>query len=506
MNYLGIDLGTTNCVAAYADGAGIPRSVVNFEGDILTPSALLFEEDRRILVGREALKQSATRPEAYTECFKREIGNDLCIQQVLGQTFRPEFLSAVLLKRLKNDLTRALGSATSTVITVPAYFDESRRRATRNAGLIAGWEVTDIINEPTAAALTYARQHDELLNAPERVKRVLVYDLGGGTFDCTLVEITPGREYRTIATDGEVRLGGFDWDQRLAQHLAEQFQKKTGILPLKSPQGQATFLRLARQLKHALTTKTSADAPVNFEGQRALLDVKRATFESLSKDLLDRTRSTVQLVLEAAHTTWATIDSVVLIGGSSRMPMVAAMLEKESGKSPEISPVIDEAVAHGAAIYAHLLGTDSPVKIVNVNSHTLRIVGKKDQRRITSAMIPRNSPLPASRTKVFPVVRPGQRSVAVEICEGECDDPELCELIGMVTVSDLPADSGKMWKVAVTLKYRTDGSIDVSAKVLDPDDTTRVVKTASVTLVPARGLTTEQIQAQRQRLTNYQIA
>ena len=188
------------------------------------------------------------------------------------------------------------------------------------------------------------------------------------------------------------------------------------------------------------------------------------------------------------------------------MPMVAAMIEKESGKVPEVSPVIMEAVAHGAAIYAHLLATKSPVQIVNVNSHTLRIVGRKDGQRITSPMIDRNTPLPATETRVFPVFKPGQRSVAVEICAGECDDPELCESIGKVTVADLPADSDKAWKVAVSINYFADGSIGVAAKVLDPDDKRRIVKTASATLVPTRGLTADQIQAQQRRLAQYQIA
>jgi molecular chaperone DnaK len=503
---LGIDLGTTNCVAATVDAAGIPRSVVNFEGDILTPSAILLEDERRLLVGREAVKSAVHHPEAFATCFKRDMGQESKRISLNGQAHRPEFLSAVMLLRLKRDFERALGAARETVITVPAYFDEARRRSTINAGQIAGWEVTDIINEPTAAALTYARQHDAELATTDTLRRVLVYDLGGGTFDCTLLEITPKREYRTLATDGEVRLGGLDWDERLAQHLVELFERKTGSKPPSTPATQATLLRVARQLKHLLTTKTSADAPVTLGGQRALLEVTRETFQALTRDLLERTRATTRLVLEAGKCTWSQVHAIVLVGGSSRMPMVSSMLGEDSGRSPEVSPVIDEAVAHGAAAYAHLLNTKSPVRIINVNSHSLRVVGKRGQTRATSLLIPHNSPLPAARTKVYPLARTNQSSVTIEICEGPSEEPELCESIGMVQITDLPpARDGKPWKVAVTLEYRPDGSVAVSGKLVHPEDPTRIVKEVNTVLTPTRGLSPAEVASLRKTLSQYEV-
>lgn len=505
MNALGIDLGTTNCVAAYVDGAGLPHSVVNFEGDPLTPSAILLEEERRILVGREAVKLATRSPDAFAECFKREMGQESSQISILGQTFRPEFLSAALLLRIKRDFERTLGSAQAAVITVPAYFDESRRRATQHAGRIAGWTVSDIINEPTAAALAFAHRRDALPARGDRAQRLLVYDLGGGTFDCTLLEVTPRREYRTLATDGEVRLGGVDWDQRLAQHLAELFKQRTGVRLQDSPATQAALLRQARQLKHALSTKKSADAPLSLQGSRALVDVSRETFQSLTKDLLERTRHTVRLVLDAAKCAWKDVDALVLVGGSSRMPMVADMLRAESGLEPDLDPSIDVAVAHGAALYAHLLATKSPIRVVNVNAHALRIVGHKDDRRVTSLVIPRNSPLPIARTKFYSLARPDQTSVVIDVCEGDCEDPELCESIGAVKVTDLPPATGQPRKVAVTLRFRADGNVDVSAAVVNPDDVSQVLKSATATLIPARGLTEEQIAAQRRRLERYQI-
>jgi molecular chaperone DnaK len=502
---LGIDLGTTNCAAAYTDGAGIPHSVVNFEGDPLTPSAILLENEHRILVGREAVKLATRSPEAFAECFKRELGHESGPITILGQTFRPEFLSAALLLRLKRDFERTLGSAQAAVITVPAYFDDSRRRATQHAGRIAGWIVSDIINEPTAAALAFAHRHDALSARGERARRLLVYDLGGGTFDCTLLEITPRREYRTLATDGEVRLGGVDWDQRLAQHLAELFEQRTGVRLQDSPGTRAVLLRQARQLKHALSTRKTADAPLNLQGCRALLEVSRETFHSLTKDLLERTRHTMRLVLDAAQCVWKGVDALVLVGGSSRMPMVADMLRAESGLEPDLDPSIDVAVAHGAALYAHLLATKNPIRVVNVNAHSLRIVGQKNNQRVTSLIIPRNSPLPIARTKLYALARPDQTSVVIDVCEGDCEDPELCELIGTVKVSDLPPTFGQPSKIAVTLRFCADGQVDVSAAVVNPNDVSHVLKSVTATLIPAQGLTEEQIAAQRRRLARYQI-
>jgi len=281
--HLGIDLGTTNCVAAYVDAAGQPRSVVNFEGDALTPSALLFD-GQTILVGREAVKASAARPQDYVECFKRDMGRAGAARAAGNQTFAPEFLSAVMLRRLKADFERVLGAAERAVVTVPAYFDEARRRATQAAASIAGWSACEIINEPTAAALSVAHLQPAARREVDKPQRILVYDLGGGTFDTTLLEVRAGREYRTLATDGDVRLGGCDWDQRLCRYLAEQFQKNAKIDPLKIPSGQLAFLRLARQMKHTLSTREAADVPASFGGKRAILSATRQTFESLTAE------------------------------------------------------------------------------------------------------------------------------------------------------------------------------------------------------------------------------
>jgi molecular chaperone DnaK len=502
--HLGIDLGTTNCVAAYVDASGQPRSVVNFEGDVLTPSALLID-GQTILVGREAIKASSARPDEFVECFKREMGREGALLQAGSQKFGPEFLSAVMLRRLKSDFERALGAAERAVVTVPAYFDEARRRATQAAARIAGWSACEIINEPTAAALSAAHRQQPAAQS-DRPQKILVYDLGGGTFDTTVLEVRAQREYRTLATDGDVRLGGCDFDQRLCRHLAEQFQKKTAIDPLKVPSGQLAFLRLARQIKHTLSTRESAEAPASFGGKRAILSATRQTFEALTADLLDRTLVTVRQTLTAAGTTWAGIDRLLLVGGSSRMPMVARFLARESGKAAEQTSSFDEAVAHGAAIYARLLETNSPVRVVNVNAHSLRIIGRKEGRRVAHEMIPRNSPLPASCTRLFPAARPDQKSVPIQVCEGELQDPEACIPIGVVRLSDLPPASGQPWKVAVTLKYRLNGTVGVKVSLRDPQDPRREIKQIAATLEPATGMDPSRIEAERHRLGTYQIS
>ncbi|NOX53922.1 MAG: Hsp70 family protein [Planctomycetes bacterium] len=504
--YLGIDLGTTTSVAAYADSAGHPSSLTNFEGDVLTPSAVFFDQ-QRLMVGREAIKAATSDPERFVECFKRHMGEPAYQKPIDGRTYRPEFLSAVVLRRLKRDIHSQLGDVSRAVVTVPAYFDASRRRATQNAARIAGWEVADIINEPTAAALAYAHRTEQLQHRTGERQRILVYDLGGGTFDTTILSVCSGREYRTLATEGEVRLGGCDWDQRLCEHLAEEFRKKTGGDPLTTARGRATFLRTARQVKHTLSSRKLAAVPCSWQGRRALLSVTRDTFESLTRNLLERTRDTTQIVLEEAGLGWNQLDRILLVGGASRMPMVARMLHSLTGKKPDQSVSADEAVAHGAAIYCWLQAMDSSVRVVNVASHTLRIVVRKhDVERLAIRMIDKNSELPSRRTVMIPVSRPGQRSIRVEVCEGENRDPNLCERLGVVRINGLPADGTKRWKVALDIQCQKDGLVGVTASVRDPDQLSHVVKEVSAVLEPSRSLNQRQLQQARRLLDSFEIA
>lgn len=503
---IGIDLGTTTCAVSYVDHAQRPTTLVNFEGQLTTPSALLVE-GQQVVVGEEAQRAAISHPAGYVECFKRHMGEDLFPDLIDGRSFRPEFLSALMLARLKKDVSRTLGDVTRAVITVPAYFDEARRRATRDAGEIAGLDVIDILNEPTAAAICYAHRTDQLGHPGERaVERLLVYDLGGGTFDTTILEIERGQEYRTVATEGEVRLGGYDWDTRLRDALARQFREKTGVDPLESPYGRVEFMRLAQDTKHSLTLRSKVSKPCSFEGKREVLEATQADFERMTADLLDRSRQTTEMLLSDTGLSWSQIDTVLLAGGSTRMPMVSRMLASLTGKPPVDSISRDESVSHGAGIYASLLTANSNIRVVNVNAHSLRILGINRQgARVADLLIPKNSALPAQKIKVYPVASAGQTSISVNVLEGESDDPRICEEIGTVRVDDLPVIAGKRVKVAVQLRYREDGRVHVAASARNPENLSEEIKKVRATLEPKHGMSRHEIRKAQRELSTFEI-
>lgn len=492
---IGIDLGTTNSVVGYLDHAGVPASVVNFEGDVVTPSQLFIDGDA-VVVGSEAAKAGRRRADGLAQLFKRFMGEGDFPEQVDGRTWRPEVLSAILLRRLRTDAERRLGEVGAAVITVPAYFDESRRRATSVAAEIAGLPVVDLINEPTAAALAYAYQQATLGKAKDEVDRVLVFDLGGGTLDVTVLRVLHGREYRTVATDGEVQLGGVDWDLRLRDHLAEQFRDETKHDPLESAQGRLEFLQLAEKAKKTLTIRDTARVPCLFEGRRCALKVDRETFEELTIDLLDRARMTAELVLSQARLRWPDIHTVLTIGGSTRMPMVGRMLEELTGKTPKSDVSVDEGVAHGAAIYAKLRREKSDVRVTNVNSLSYRVVAApRGKPPVAHVLIAKNSPLPAVGRHVFRTQRPGQKNCRILVCDGESEEPEFCNDIGKVVIDDLPQDESKRWFVKVKICCQEDGQLAVNATVYDPDRRDKVVKQATATLLPAHGMSAAEVLA-----------
>jgi molecular chaperone DnaK len=486
---IGIDLGTTNCVVAYLDHAGIPKSVVNFEGDVCTPSRV-FVDKEIVLVGREAEKAAPSAGGDYAHSAKRYIGRDLYPQTLCGRHWRPEELSAVLLRRLKNDAERRLGRVDASVVTVPAYFDECRRRATCDSAKIARCPVVDLINEPTAAAIAYAYREGRLKNHNGTPERVFVFDLGGGTMDATILDVRHGKEYRTVATDGEVQLGGVDWDLRLCEHLSEQFLQQTGSDPMAEQKHKVAMLLLAEKAKLALSTKDKARIPAVIGPHRAALKVERTTFEELTLDLVERARLTMAIVLEQAGLKWADIDTVLSVGGSTRMPMIERLLREESGKEPNHSLSRDEAVAHGAAIYARLLQDNGEVRVTNVNSLTYRAIAKPPGKpAVAHPLIPKNSPLPSIGTHVFRTAKAGQRTCKIQICDGESQDPNLCNRIGKVVIDDLEHAGDKRWYVKVNLICREDGQLVVQANVYDPDNLSRPIKKAHATIEPVHGMT-----------------
>ena len=472
---VGIDLGTTYSLIAFLDSTGRPATIPSFTGDLLTPSAVFVDQDD-VIVGREALKSAAMAPEAYAECFKRDVGSVYFHRQVQQCKVPPEVLSAFVLERLKKDAEPRIGPIRRVVITVPAFFDETRRRATQEAGRLAGLEVLDIINEPTAAAVAYGYARGLL--DPSRAstskwrERIMVYDLGGGTFDVTILEID-GTRFRAVATDGDVRLGGKDFDERLVNYVAEQFLAAHGVDPRSDPQDAAQLWLDVQDAKHTLSARSRATVVCFHAGIRMRVEVTRNQFEDMIRDLVERTETTASLTVRQLGLDWPDIDRVLLVGGSSRVPAIGQMLRRLTGKEPDCSQSPDEAVAHGAALYAGMLsaqaasGAKPACELVNVNSHSLGVVGIHPKTRLKTniILIPRNTPLPAQAVRTFTTARQDQRSVVVPVVEGESERPEDCIALGECVVRNLPGGLAQGTRIEVEYRYAANGRISVAARI-----------------------------------------
>ena len=471
---VGIDLGTTLCSVAYVDDEGRTRMVPNSLGEILTPSFVLFEEDS-VIVGKEARKHAAILPDRVAFLVKRDMGQKVYSRPIMGSYMPPEVIQACILRQLHADAARVVPGKFQVVITVPAYFDETRRRATAEAGQMAGFEVLDIVNEPTAAALSFGEALGYLTpqgQAKEQL-RVLVYDLGGGTFDATLLDLAPA-QFKTIATDGDVRLGGHDWDARLADYVAEDFIRRHGKDPREHPVTYYKLLIDAEEAKHALTVRTMSKLGIEHFGDKNEVNVTRTQFESMTADLLQRTSHTVRQLLNAANCKWKDVNRILLVGGSTRMPMVAKMLRQVSGVTAEQKVNPDEAVARGAALYgAYLLGQRGPkpsqaaFKVTNVNAHSLGVRGVDPATGIkrNSILIAKNTQLPAAASKKFVTRLANQQSLAIQVLEGESPNPDECMAVGRALVRDLPPGLPEGYPVEVTFAYGTNGRLSVRVLV-----------------------------------------
>lgn len=474
----GIDLGTTFCAMATVDERHRSQLVLNAEGDLLTPSVVLFA-DREVTVGKEARKVSVMHADRVAICVKRDMGKPVYSRPIRGQYLPPEVIQSYILKKLKEDLQRQLGAEFQAIITVPAYFDEPRRKATYQAGEMAGLKVLDILNEPTAAALAFGEVEGYLtrFGAPKDRMRVVVYDLGGGTFDVTLIDMQPGH-LRTICTDGDVQLGGHDWDMRLVEYFARQFQQQHGGDLLQDPAAMQRLLLLAEEAKHTLSARQKATVTVAHGGKSLEVTVTRQQFEDMTADLLERTRHTTRQLLATAGLQWKDVQRVLLTGGSTRMPMVQRMLRELTGIEPDLTVSPDEAVARGAALYAYYLlasrgetGHRPTFDITNVNAHSLGIEGidPKTGRRRNQILIPRNTALPARQTTECVTHESGQSSVVIQVLEGESLNPDECSAIGRTVIRDLPVRLPKGWPIEVTYEYGVNGRLSVRAKVRGTD-------------------------------------
>ncbi len=465
---VGFDLGTTISVASYVDESGQPQVVHGRHGSPLIPSAILFSDDA--IVGHDAVVLSEQALDNFAEGFKRDIGKPHYRKRVRLCQVPPEILTAFLVEHLAANTRQQIGELTEIVVTVPAYFDERQRTSTQRAVALAGLNVLDVINEPTAAAIAAGF---DLLQAgrSESVQRLLVYDLGGGTFDATLLEIE-GKVFKTLGTDGDIYLGGRDFNERIVNVLVESFLSKHGVDPRSDPTDLLKLQRLANETKHALSDSESFDVSFQHAGLVDGFTFTRDMFEDAVAQLIERTLMTSQAVVTDAGLTWNDIDQILLVGGSSRIPLVRQRLAEESGKAVRLAERPDELVARGAALYAALrsdhdyLDAASRFEVVNVNAHSLGIQGVdlQTKQRINQIIIPRNTPLPTASTQIFHTMEDGQKNVRVRLLEGESENPVFCSSLGQCVVhlgDGLPGGT----EVRVRCSYDASGTISVSAHV-----------------------------------------
>ena len=505
-NTVGIDLGTTYSAIARIDPDGNPVVINNADGRPITPSVVLLDDDR-VVVGPSFERISVADPASIVEAIKREMGNKDFYVVYQNKKLTPEFVSALILKKMKQDAEKVIGPIANAVITVPYYFNDVRRKATQDAGRIAGLNVVDIINEPTAATLAYAWNRGELGRAElkNEEKTILVYDLGGGTFDVTVVRYTP-TSFRVLATDGDVMLGGLDWSKRLSDHLVEQFKQKFGVDPSEDPEVMLTFHQEAEDAKRDLSSKAQIPVSVYYKGNTLSVSLSRADFERMTADLLQRTKDTTELVMHQAGVKPGMLDDVVLVGGSTYMPVVEQMLREVTQREPSRSLAPERAVAEGAAIHAAILQArhgnsgDSVVEAVqkrlnavrtsDVNSHSLgiKITDPKDKsRKINHIMIPKNTPVPHSVSQRFGTNSVNQQRIHVEVLEGDAVDPTACEMIGDFRVFNLPANLPKGSPLEITYSYDSSGRFSAKARELTGNNE------ASTEIVRAGGMSETQV-------------
>ncbi len=487
---IGIDLGTTNsCVAVFE--AGSPTVITNAEGERVTPSVVAFTDDGERLVGRLAKRQAITNPTNTVASIKREMGTDHRVEITADgktETYTPEQISAMILQKLKSDAEAHLGGKIEkAVITVPAYFDEAQRRATKAAGEIAGFEVLQIINEPTAASLAYGleKDHDQT---------ILVYDLGGGTFDVSVIEI--GDElYEVLATDGDTKLGGDDFDQRIIDWLIDEFRKDTGIDVSKDPSALQRLKDAAEAAKKELSSRmettihlpyitADASGPKHLEKK-----LSRAKFEGMIDVFLQRTIRTVDGALREAKKTSDDIDQVVLVGGSTRIPKVQELISSRvPGKiNREINP--DEVVAAGAALQAGMFaGEVDSVVLLDVTPLTLSI---ETLGGVATPLIERNTTVPTEKTKTFTTAEDSQPAVEIHVVQGERKMAGDNKSLGKFQLTGLPPAPRGVPQIDVSFNIDADGILHVTAK----DKAT--AKSASITIQDSSHLDDAEIDRMR---------
>ncbi len=475
---IGIDLGTTNSCVAVMEG-GKPVVIANAEGSRTTPSVVAFTKDGERLVGQVAKRQAVTNPDRTVISIKREMGTAYKVN-IDGKAYTPQDISAMILTKMKETAESYLGeTVTKAVITVPAYFNDSQRQATKDAGRIAGLEVLRIINEPTAASLAYGLEKNE-------TQKILVYDLGGGTFDVSILDIGDG-VFEVLATNGNTRLGGDDFDQRIIDYVAAQFQKENGI-DLKADRIAAQRLKeAAEKAKIELSGTTTANINLPFITADATgpkhLDVTltRAKFDELTADLVDATIEPMRKALADAGLNFNQIGKVILVGGSTRIPAVQEAVKRVTGKEPFKGINPDECVAIGAAIQGGVLGGEMKDDLLLLDVTPLSL-GLETEGHIFTRLIDRNTTIPTSKSQVFSTAADGQTTVEINVLQGERQMAYDNKSLGRFQLTGIaPAPRG-VPQIEVTFSIDANGIVNVSAKDKATNNEQKITITASTNL------------------------
>ncbi len=457
---IGIDLGTTNSVVAVMEG-GKPTVIANAEGSRTTPSIVGFSKTGERLVGQLAKRQAILNPDKTIASIKRHMGEDYKVKIEGDKDYTPQEISSMILRKLADDASNYLGEkVTSAVITVPAYFNDAQRQATKDAGKIAGLDVLRIVNEPTAAALAYGLEKD-------KAEKVLVFDLGGGTFDVSILEIGDG-VHEVLSTSGDTHLGGDDFDQKVMDWICEEFKKQEGIDLKGDKQAMQRVKEAAEKAKCELSSvmetninlpfiTADANGPKHFD-----LNLTRAKFEELSRDLLNRCKTPVENALKDAGITKNDINEVVLVGGSTRIPAVQQLVKEYTGKEPNQSVNPDEVVAVGAAVQAGVLaGEVKDIVLLDVTPLTL---GIETLGGVMTPLVPRNTTIPVSKSQVFSTAENNQTAVDIHVLQGERPMSKDNKSLGMFRLDGIPPAMRGLPQIEVTFDIDANGIVNVSAK------------------------------------------